>query len=126
VRLARCDVRDHISDHRRSYRFCRALQWLRSPTFDIREIFGSPRFSTFSTVTRAKQTAAQQSVGVRSRPECELGRESEIVRLSVNSEEIDWLKTKQTFRYPVAPRKDAPRRENQLVLRPPEREPNPA
>jgi hypothetical protein len=34
-----------------SHRFCRALQSLRSPTFDIREIFGAPRFSTFSTVS---------------------------------------------------------------------------
>ena len=55
VRFTRCNVRDHIelhkSDRRRSYRFYRALQRLRSPTFDTREIFGASRFLTFSTVS---------------------------------------------------------------------------
>jgi hypothetical protein len=53
VRLSRCEVRDHINyrknDRRRSYRFYRALQRLKSPTRYICEIFGAPRFSRFST-----------------------------------------------------------------------------
>jgi hypothetical protein len=53
VRLARRDVRDHINcrknDRWRSYRFCRALPGLKSPMRYIREIFGAPRFSSFST-----------------------------------------------------------------------------
>jgi hypothetical protein len=53
VRLSRCEVRDHINhrknDRRRSYRFYRALQRLKSPMRYICEIFGAPRFSSFST-----------------------------------------------------------------------------
>jgi hypothetical protein len=53
VRLTRCDMRDHINcrknDRWRSYRFYRALQRLKSPTCDICEIFGAPRFRSFST-----------------------------------------------------------------------------
>jgi hypothetical protein len=56
VRLARCDVSDHINcrknDRWRPYRFYRALQWLKSPTSDICEIFGAPRFRSFSTQSR--------------------------------------------------------------------------
>ena len=48
MRLTRCDVRDHINysknGHRRSYLFCRAFQWLKSPTCDICEIFGARDF----------------------------------------------------------------------------------
>jgi len=46
-------VRDHINyrknDRWRSYRFYGALQRLKSPMRYIREIFGAPRFSSFST-----------------------------------------------------------------------------
>jgi hypothetical protein len=53
VRLSRCDVRDHMNDRKNdrwpSYRFYRALQRLKSPTRYICEIFGAPRFSSFST-----------------------------------------------------------------------------
>jgi hypothetical protein len=53
VRLSRCGVRDHINDRKndrwRSYRFYRALRWLKSPVRYICEIFGDPRFSSFST-----------------------------------------------------------------------------
>jgi hypothetical protein len=53
VRLTRCDVRDHINCRKnnrwRSYRFYKALQRLKSPTCDICEIFGAPRFRSFST-----------------------------------------------------------------------------
>jgi len=46
-------VRDHINyrknDRWRSYRFYRALQRLKSPMRYICEIFGAPRFSSFST-----------------------------------------------------------------------------
>jgi hypothetical protein len=53
VRLSRCEVRDHINyrknDRWRSYRFYRALQRLKSPMRYICEIFGAPRFSSFST-----------------------------------------------------------------------------
>ena len=53
MRLSRCDVRDHINyrkhDRWRSYRFYRALQQLKSPMRYICEIFGAPRFSSFST-----------------------------------------------------------------------------
>ena len=53
MRLSRCEVRDHIdcrkNDRWRSYRFYKALQRLKSPMRDIREIFGAPRFSSFST-----------------------------------------------------------------------------
>ena len=36
-------------DRWRSYRFYRALRWLKSPVRYICEIFGDPRFSSFST-----------------------------------------------------------------------------
>jgi hypothetical protein len=53
VRFSRCDVRDHMnyrkSDRLHSYRFYRALQRQRSPIRYICEIFGAPRFSSFST-----------------------------------------------------------------------------
>src|SRR6478736_6925444 len=53
VRLSRCEVRDHINyrknDRWRSHRFYRALQWLKSPMRYVCEIFGAPRFSSFST-----------------------------------------------------------------------------
>jgi hypothetical protein len=53
VRLFLCEVRDNIkyrkNDGRRSYRFYRALRRLKSPMRYIREIFGNPRFSSFST-----------------------------------------------------------------------------
>jgi hypothetical protein len=53
VRLSRCGVRDHINyrkkDRWRSYRFYRALRRLKSPMRYICEIFGAPRFSSFST-----------------------------------------------------------------------------
>jgi hypothetical protein len=46
-------VKDHINyrknDRWRSYRFYRALQRLKSPMRYICEIFGAPRFSSFST-----------------------------------------------------------------------------
>jgi hypothetical protein len=53
VRLSRCEVGDHINyrknDRWRSYRFYRALQWLKSPMRYLCEIFGAPRFSSFAT-----------------------------------------------------------------------------
>ena len=53
MRLSRCEVRDHISyrkiDRWRSHRFYRALQRLESPMRYICEIFGAPKFSSFST-----------------------------------------------------------------------------
>jgi hypothetical protein len=53
VRFSRCDVRDHMnyrkSDRLHSYRFYRALQRQKSPMRYICEIFGAPRFSSFST-----------------------------------------------------------------------------
>ena len=53
MRLSRCEVRDHINyrknDRWRSHRFYRALQWLKSPMRYVCEIFGAPRFSSFST-----------------------------------------------------------------------------
>ena len=53
MRLARCEVRDHINyrknDRWPSYRFYRALQRLKSPMRYVCEIFGAPRFSSFST-----------------------------------------------------------------------------
>jgi hypothetical protein len=60
VRLSRCEVRDHIdyrkNDRWRSYRFYRALQRLKSPMRYICEIFGAPRFSSFSTQSGVKRT----------------------------------------------------------------------
>jgi hypothetical protein len=60
VRLSRCEVRDHIdyrkNDRWRSYRFYSALQPLKSPMRYICEIFGAPRFSSFSTQSEAKPT----------------------------------------------------------------------
>jgi hypothetical protein len=53
VRLSRCEVRDHINYRKTiagaSYRFYRALQRLRSLMRYICEIFGVPRFTSFST-----------------------------------------------------------------------------
>jgi len=53
VRLSRCEVRDLIncrkSDRWPSYRFYRAWEQLKSPMRYICEIFGSPRFWSFST-----------------------------------------------------------------------------
>jgi hypothetical protein len=53
VCLSRCEMGDHINyrknDRWRSYRFYKALQRLKSPMRDICEIFGAPRFSSFST-----------------------------------------------------------------------------
>jgi hypothetical protein len=53
VRLSRCEVRDHINyrknDRWRSHRFYRALHRLKPPMRYICEIFGAPRFSSFST-----------------------------------------------------------------------------
>jgi len=56
--LVRCscgDVRDHIvshkNDHRPPHRSYRALQRRRLLKIDIREIFGTARFSTFATVS---------------------------------------------------------------------------
>jgi hypothetical protein len=53
VRLSRREVRDHInyrkSDRWPSYPFYRAWQPLKSAMRHICEIFGSPRFSSFST-----------------------------------------------------------------------------
>ena len=52
MRLARRDVRDYIKDNKtgrwRSYRFYKALQRLKSPTYIICEIFEAPRFASFS------------------------------------------------------------------------------
>jgi hypothetical protein len=60
VRLSRCEVRDHINyrknDRWRSHRFYRALQRLKSPMRYVCEIFGAPRFSSFSTQSDAKRT----------------------------------------------------------------------
>jgi hypothetical protein len=53
VRLSRCELRDHINcgknDRWRSYLFYRALQRLKSPMRYICEVFGAPRFLSFST-----------------------------------------------------------------------------
>ena len=46
---ARWGINYHKNSRWRSYRFYRALQRLKSPTHDICEIFGAPRFSSFST-----------------------------------------------------------------------------
>jgi hypothetical protein len=60
VRLSRCEVRDHISyrknDRWCSYQFYRASQRLKLPMRYICEIFGAPRFPSFSTQSHAKQT----------------------------------------------------------------------
>ena len=60
MRLSRCEVRDHINyrknDRWRSHRFYRALQRLKSPMRYVCEIFGAPRFSSFSTQSDAKRT----------------------------------------------------------------------
>jgi hypothetical protein len=66
VRLSRCEVRDHINyrknDRWPSYRFYRALQRLKSPTHDICEIFGAPRFSSFSTQSAKSGQLAQREL----------------------------------------------------------------
>ena len=67
MRLSRCEVRDHINyrknDRWRSHRFYSALQRLKSPMRYICEIFGAPRFSSFST-----QSAISGPKGVRFLP----------------------------------------------------------
>ena len=64
VRLtrARCEGPHRLTQKRppRPYRCCSGLLWLRSLTFDFREIFGASRFSTFSTVSRAQRTCRRQ------------------------------------------------------------------
>jgi hypothetical protein len=53
VRLSCCEVRDHMNyrknDRWPSYRFYSASQRQKSPMRYICEIFGAPRFSSFST-----------------------------------------------------------------------------
>jgi hypothetical protein len=67
VRLSRCEVRDHINyrknDRWPSYRFYRALQRLKSPMRYVCEIFGTPRFSSFST--QSTQGGHLVSAGLR-------------------------------------------------------------
>jgi hypothetical protein len=66
VRLIRCEVGDHIIYHKngcwRSYRFYRALQRLKSPTHYIYEIFGAPRFSSFSTQSARSGRSTKREV----------------------------------------------------------------
>ena len=76
MRFSRCEVRDHINyrknDRWPSYRFYKALQRLKSPTRDICEIFGAPRFSSFST--QSTQSGHEASKG----PNCKAaGRSAE-------------------------------------------------
>ena len=63
MRLYCCKVRDHINyrknDRWRSYRFYRALQRLKSPIRCICEIFGAPRFSSFSTQSGPERTSSR-------------------------------------------------------------------
>jgi len=60
VRRFRCEVRDHTNyrknDRWPSYRFYSALQRQESPMRYICEIFGAPRFSSFSTQSREERT----------------------------------------------------------------------
>ena len=55
MRLSRCEVRDHINyrknDRWLSHQFYRALQRRKSPMRYVCEIFGAPRFSSFSTIS---------------------------------------------------------------------------
>ena len=55
MRLSRCEVRDHMNyrknDRWLSYQLYRALQRLKSRMRYVFEIFGAPRFSTFSTIS---------------------------------------------------------------------------
>ena len=55
MRLSRCEVRDRINyrenDRWSSYRFYGASQRLKSPMRYVSKIFGTPRFSSFSTET---------------------------------------------------------------------------
>ena len=71
MRLSRCEVRDHIkyrkNDRWRSYRFYRALQRLKSPMSYICEIFGAPRFSSFSTQSAQLGHGAMSSLSPLSR-----------------------------------------------------------
>jgi hypothetical protein len=78
VRLARCEVRDHINyrknDRWRPYRFYRALQRLKSPMRYICEIFGAPRFSSFSTQSAqnghgAMSKKAARKAALQSKPD---------------------------------------------------------
>ena len=68
MRLSRCEVRDHIkyrkNDRWRSYRFYRALQRLKSPMRYICEIFGAPRFSSFSTQSHPQRTFTEAASGL--------------------------------------------------------------
>jgi len=63
VRLSRGELRDHINyrknDRWRSDRFHRALQRLKSPMRYICEIFGAPRFSSYSTQSAQSGQATQ-------------------------------------------------------------------
>ena len=65
--LSRCEVRDHINyrknDRWRSYQFYRALQWLKSPMRYVCEIFGAPRFSSFSTQSARNGHGAISDLG---------------------------------------------------------------
>jgi hypothetical protein len=69
VRLSRCEVRDHINyrknDRWPSYRFYRALQRLKSPMRYICEIFGAPRFSSFSTQSAVNRHRIVSSLEMR-------------------------------------------------------------
>ena len=64
MRLTRCEVGDRINYHKngrwRSHRFYRALQWLKSPMRYVCEIFGAPRFSSFSTQSARVQTLIRE------------------------------------------------------------------
>src|SRR6476646_8390280 len=55
-------VNYHKNDRWRSYRFYRALQRLKSPTHDICEIFGAPRFSSFSTQSERSGRSTKREV----------------------------------------------------------------
>ena len=71
MRHSRCEVRDHINYRKNdccpSYRFCRALQRLKSPMRYICEIFEAPRFSSFSTQSAHD---CQSNGPVRPTPRC--------------------------------------------------------
>jgi hypothetical protein len=60
VRSLCCELRDHINyrknDRWPSYRIYSALQRQKSPMRYICEIFGAPRFSSFSTQSRGERT----------------------------------------------------------------------
>src|ERR1700682_4641562 len=68
VRLSRCEVRDHMNyrknDRWASYRFYSALQRQKSPMRYICEIFGAPRFSSFSTQSANSDYPQTQCYGI--------------------------------------------------------------